>query len=53
MIGINSGPGTVIWSIDKDMRTLPGLHVDLSTGDIIDIRRGRRASQLDDAGAHR
>lgn len=37
MIGINSGPGTVIWSIDKDMRTLPGLHVDLSTGDIIDI----------------
>lgn len=37
VIGINSGPGTVIWSIDKDMRTLPGLHVDLDTGDIIDI----------------
>lgn len=37
LIGINSGPGTVIWSIDKDMRTLPGLHVDLDTGDIIDV----------------
>ncbi len=37
VIGINSGPGTVIWSIDKDLRTLPGLHVDIASGDIIDI----------------
>lgn len=37
VIGINSGPGTVIWSIDKDMRTLPGLHVDIDAGDIIDV----------------
>ena len=37
----------------KTMRTLPGLHVDLSTGDIIDISEADAPSQLDDAGAHR
>jgi DNA polymerase I len=40
VIGINSGPGTIIWSIDKDMRTLPGLHLDTATGDTIEVTEG-------------
>lgn len=37
LLGIESGPGTVIWSIDKDLRQVPGLHLDDNTGQVIEI----------------
>lgn len=38
LVGIYGGvPGNVIVSIDKDLRTVPGLHLDNATGELIEI----------------
>ena len=38
VLGINSGPNTVIASIDKDLLMVPGKHYNINTDDITDSR---------------
>ncbi len=37
LLGIHTGPDTVIWSLDKDLRQIPGEHLDDATGTIVTV----------------
>lgn len=38
LVGMHgSEPGSIIVSIDKDLRTVPGLHLDLNEGEVIEV----------------
>lgn len=39
LLGIHSGKDTVIWSLDKDVRQIPGEHLDDATGKVITITK--------------
>ena len=42
LIGIHNKEGRVIWSLDKDLRQLPGEHLDDTTMEVIDITKEGR-----------
>ena len=37
LLGIHAGKNTVTWSVDKDIRQIPGKHLDDATGKIIEV----------------
>lgn len=42
LIGIHNKEGRVIWSLDKDLRQLPGEHLDDTTMEVIDVTKEGR-----------